>query len=148
MDNAPELTVEEAGERIKNNLNSVTVPAIMEKIAAVEYMVRGTSTYCFIKMDNGFEVYGHAACVDPANFDAQVGKTYAHKDAFGKLWALMGFALAEKLRGEYLEAPYGRDDFGTPLIRPSEGAHNIPKVIGTPVPEGYVPLVWRDRPAS
>lgn len=59
-----------------------------------------TLTLCIISLDNGFNVVGEAACVDPANFNAEVGQKIAYDNAFNKLWPLFGFALAEKRRAQ------------------------------------------------
>lgn len=47
---------------------------------------------------NGFQVgYGASACVDPANFDKELGEEYskinAIDDASNKLWELEGYLL-------------------------------------------------------
>lgn len=52
-------------------------------------------TICQITLDNGFSVRGESACVDPRNYDKDIGESLAHKDAFSKLWPLFGFLLAE-----------------------------------------------------
>jgi hypothetical protein len=73
-------------------------PAMMERrIRDVSYHVLpGTTvTICSITLDNGFSVRGEAACVDPRNFNADIGRTIAYKNAFEKLWPLFGFLVAE-----------------------------------------------------
>lgn len=61
-----------------------------------------TITLCFITVLNGFTVIGKSACVDPANYDAEIGKNIAYEDAFNQLWALFGFQLATQLRDQGL----------------------------------------------
>jgi Phage protein (N4 Gp49/phage Sf6 gene 66) family len=39
----------------------------------------------------GFTVSGHAACVDPANFDLKIGQAIAREDAANQLWKLEGY---------------------------------------------------------
>ena len=75
----------------------VTKDSIEAKIAKVDYLVLpdSTVTLCNITMKNGFSVRGESACVDPRNFNVEIGKGLAHKDAFGKLWAFEGYLLAE-----------------------------------------------------
>lgn len=60
------------------------------------YFIDQTVTVCSIRIDNGFSVRGESACVNPANFDIEIGKTIAYKNAFDKLWSLFGFLLAEE----------------------------------------------------
>lgn len=54
-------------------------------------------TFCVLVLRNGFTVTGESACASPENFDADVGKQIARKNAIEKLWPLMGYALKEKL---------------------------------------------------
>lgn len=47
---------------------------------------------------NGFAVTGEPSCaVSPANDDAELGEKLAIENAKDRLWALMGYALSEKL---------------------------------------------------
>lgn len=55
-----------------------------------------TVTICHLELDNGFSVRGESACVDPLNYDEKIGQKIAWDNAFGKLWHLFGFMLAEK----------------------------------------------------
>lgn len=54
-----------------------------------------TLLICVITLDNGFTVTGESACVDPENFDRQIGEKIAFDKAYDKLWPLFGFLLAE-----------------------------------------------------
>jgi hypothetical protein len=78
---------------------SIDKQHLEERIKDVDYLVLpGTTvTICSITMVNGFSVRGESACVDPKNFDEAKGRKYAYEDAFGKLWQLEGYLLADKL---------------------------------------------------
>jgi len=54
-----------------------------------------TVTICSITLDNGYSVRDESACVDPANFNREIGEKIAYDRAFNKLWQLFGFLLAE-----------------------------------------------------
>lgn len=56
-------------------------------------------TVCCLTLRNGFTVIGDAACASPANFDAERGRKIARDNARGKIWALEGYALRERLAG-------------------------------------------------
>lgn len=58
-----------------------------------------TVTVCMLTLDNGYSVRGESACVNPANFNEEVGREGARKDAVRKLWPLLGFRLADKRAG-------------------------------------------------
>jgi hypothetical protein len=75
----------------------VTLEYIQGRIASKDFTVLpdGTVTICNITLDNGYSVRGESACVDPANFNQEIGRHYAEKQAIDKLWPLFGFLLAE-----------------------------------------------------
>ena len=75
----------------------VTKDSIEEKIAKVDYLVLpdSTVTLCNITLKNGYSVRGESACVDPRNFNVEIGKGLAYKQAFDRLWPLEGYLLAE-----------------------------------------------------
>lgn len=54
-------------------------------------------TFCVLVLRNGFTVTGESACVSAANFDADIGRKVARKNAVEKLWPLLGFRLRDKL---------------------------------------------------
>lgn len=75
----------------------VTREGIERRIDDVGYMTIGaTVTICNITLNNGYSVRGESACVDPGNFNLEIGQSLAYKDAFSKLWALEGYLLAER----------------------------------------------------
>ena len=76
---------------------TVTLGYIKSRIAGEHFkrLGPGTLTHCTITLDNGFLVSGESACVDPANYRADIGERIAHDQAFAKLWPLFGFLLAE-----------------------------------------------------
>lgn len=76
----------------------VTRERIDARIKAVDYLVlpNSTVTICNITLENGYSVRGESACVDPRNFDMQIGRELANRDAYSKLWALEGYLLAER----------------------------------------------------
>lgn len=54
------------------------------------------TTFCVITLANGFSVTGQSACVDPANFNPQIGRDIAFRKARDELWPLLGFRLVDK----------------------------------------------------
>ncbi len=78
--------------------DKVTAAGIEKRITGVTYMVLpdSTVTICNVLLENGFSVRGEAACVDPRNFNMEIGRNLAYKDAFGKLWDFEGYLLAER----------------------------------------------------
>lgn len=74
----------------------ITAGYMESRITNTTYTVVDTLTLCTIKLDNGFQVTGESACVDPANYNREVGEKLAYDNAFRKLWPFFGFLLAEK----------------------------------------------------
>jgi len=80
----------------------VTADYINSRIATTEYLRIGqTVTLCSITLDNGYSVRGESACVNPENYNEEIGNKIAYDNAYHKLWPLFGFLLAEK---QYLGA--------------------------------------------
>ena len=76
----------------------VTKEGIEARIKGVDYSVlpNSTVTLCNITLDNGYSVRGEAACVDPGNFNMEIGQNIAYREAFNKIWPLEGYLLAER----------------------------------------------------
>lgn len=73
---------------------TVTEADVMAMIESEEIMKIGAkTTCCVLTLQNGFEVVGTSACVDPANYNEEIGATYARKRAMDKVWELEGYRL-------------------------------------------------------
>lgn len=81
----------------------VTKAEIQSKLESLTYkfgIVEGTTlTTCHSMLPNGFILgYGESACVDPANFNKELGEKYAKERcvaaSMDKLWEMEGYALA------------------------------------------------------
>ncbi|EGF19231.1 MULTISPECIES: Gp49 family protein [Haemophilus] len=85
-------------------MNSITEEFIKSQIANVEYhQLTGTTiTISVITLKSGFTVTGESACVDPNNFDVEIGNKIAYENAFDKLWQLFGFELKQKIGGDWM----------------------------------------------
>ena len=79
-------------------MSAVTNQSIDMRIDTVTYhrLPGTTTTICAIKMVNGFTVLGQSACVNPADFNRELGESLAHDDAREKLWPLEGYLAAER----------------------------------------------------
>lgn len=54
-------------------------------------------TFCVLVLKNGFTVTGESACASPENFNQEIGRKIARKNAVSKIWPLMGYELRSKL---------------------------------------------------
>ena len=87
----------------------LTKEFLESEIKDVEYnRLGGTITHCTIHTKSGFTFTGESACVDPNNFDRELGEKFAYEQAFEKMWMPYGFwlnkALAESDSFETKEA--------------------------------------------
>lgn len=57
-------------------------------------------TACLLTLRNGYQVLGESSCVDHRNFDEQVGRDLARRNARDKIWALEGYLLRDQLHYE------------------------------------------------
>lgn len=80
---APKVTIEDVEASIKDETYTV--------------LPDGRTTICQLTMDNGFTVDGHSACVSAANFNTELGNKYSREEAIKKVWAYLGFRLADRL---------------------------------------------------
>ncbi|MFO1421170.1 MAG: Gp49 family protein [Candidatus Competibacteraceae bacterium] len=81
------------------NAPRISLAQIEATIVGEEYHVfPGTAlTVCCLKLRNGFTVTGESAPVSAENFDAELGRKIARMRARERIWALEGYALAERL---------------------------------------------------
>jgi len=77
-------------------MNKVTENQVDDLLDAAEVttvVMHGKETLSCFKLENGFTITGRSACVDPANFDADLGKKIAREHAKRQLWAFEGYRL-------------------------------------------------------
>jgi hypothetical protein len=69
------------------------------------YVFSETSlTVCCLVLKNGFTVSGESACASPENFDAELGRKIARKNARDKIWMIEGYLLKDKIYNGKLTA--------------------------------------------
>ena len=70
-------------------------------IERAEYQRFGeTTTVCALILHSGFVVIGVSGCLNPADFDEQIGRDTAYKNAFDKLWELQGYHVKSQAEKE------------------------------------------------
>lgn len=83
------------------NKNTVTIEQVKENMQDV--IVRTLQdfgkpcTYVTVRMKNGFTLRESTTCVDPANYDEEIGKEICLKKIEDKIWFLLGYQLQEDL---------------------------------------------------
>lgn len=62
------------------------------------YVFPGTTlTVCALELKNGFMVTGESAAASKENFNADIGREIAFRNARDKIWSLEGYLLRQRL---------------------------------------------------
>jgi hypothetical protein len=80
-----------------NTVTASRITAMMDESETQEAVFWGKELVISYRLKNGFTILGRSACVDPANFDIEIGRHYARKDAEKQLWQLEGYLLQNAL---------------------------------------------------
>lgn len=64
--------------------------------AKFQYQQIGKTLIGHMTLENGFEIVESSACVDPANFDFEIGKEIVDKRLENRLWELEGYRIQVK----------------------------------------------------
>ena len=97
-----QLTEGEIEQEIQNRRKTsglrLTPQDIDATIKAEAYWVvpLTTTTICALTLHNGYVVIGKAACIEPANFDADIGRKIARDDARAQIWSYEGYRLCSR----------------------------------------------------
>jgi outer membrane lipopolysaccharide assembly protein LptE/RlpB len=84
----------------------VTLDSIKAKIKDEAYLVLpdGRTTLCVLTMENSFTITGTSACVDPSEFNINLGRKYAFEDALRQIFTVEAYLLCQKMHEENLKA--------------------------------------------
>ena len=75
-------------EDVLANMQDVIVRTVME--------FDKPCTYVTVRMKNGFTLRESTTCVDPANYNEEIGKEICLRKIEDKVWFLLGYALQDK----------------------------------------------------
>lgn len=94
-----EQAVEQRLQTLGLNAPRITPAHLDSKIVKEAYFVfPGTTlTVCCLHLENGFTVTGESAAASPENFNEEVGRDIAKRNARDKIWSLEGYLLRERL---------------------------------------------------
>lgn len=77
-------------------MNKVTIEHINTLLGSAEtqeHVFWDKELVVSYKLPSGFTITGRGACVDPKNFDIEIGRKVAREQAEHKLWELEGYML-------------------------------------------------------
>lgn len=84
-------------------MNTVTqdeIDALIDASEVQEHIFWGKELAVSYKLPSGFTILGRAACVDPANFDIEIGRKIAKESVEHQLWQLEGYRLQLELKSQ------------------------------------------------
>lgn len=76
-------------EQVAENMQDVLVRTLVD--------FGKPTTYVTVRMKNGFTLRESTTCVDPANYDEEIGKEICLRKLEDKVWFLLGYQLQEDL---------------------------------------------------
>lgn len=81
-----------SAEMIFDELSDYHKDLFKQWVSKVDFARMGIkTTACLVTLENGFELVGTSACVNPADFDEYLGKKYALIRALNELDSYAGF---------------------------------------------------------
>ncbi|HDR5269515.1 hypothetical protein E8M24_18840 [Bacillus thuringiensis] len=78
---------------MKNKITQEDINAILDKTQWTVEEFHGKCTVLVAKLPNGFILTESSACVDPANYDVNIGIECCKKRIIDKVWHLEGYRL-------------------------------------------------------
>lgn len=87
-------------------MNTVTqdqIDSLIDNAETQEALFWDKELVVSYRLESGFTICGRAACVDPANFNLEIGREIAKQDAICQLWQLEGYRLQLTLAGLIVE---------------------------------------------
>jgi len=76
------------------------IDALLDQAETQEHIFWNKELVVSYRLPSGFTVLGRGACVDPKNFDINMGRKVAREMAAHKLWQLEGYRLQLSMAGE------------------------------------------------
>lgn len=82
---------------MQNRITQEQIDSLLASAETQEAIFWEKELVVSFRLPCGFTVTGRGACVDPANFDIEIGRKVAREDAANQLWQLEGYRLQLEL---------------------------------------------------
>lgn len=82
---------------MKNTITQEDIDAILAETEVKVASVFGKTTVITAKLPNGFTITESSSCVDPDNYNEEMGRNLAMRKVVDKLWELEGYRLQSNL---------------------------------------------------
>jgi len=77
----------------ENKISPERIRDLLEHAVYFDQKMGDKTTVVVAKLPNGFEMVESSGCVDPANYDHELGVSICKKRLVDKLWMLEGYRL-------------------------------------------------------
>lgn len=74
-----------------NRVTQEQIDELLNSAETQEHVFWGKELVVSYRLPSGFTVTGRGACVDPANFDREIGRNVARSQVVDQLWQLEGY---------------------------------------------------------
>jgi hypothetical protein len=96
----PKETLEKANIKLANSNNTISQEDVDKFIACYkDYKLGDKTTVVQATLVNGFTIVESSSCVDPANFNQEIGIDICLNKIKDKIWFLLGFLLQTGVKG-------------------------------------------------
>lgn len=85
---------------MKNTVTQQQINELWNKATVIKTSVFNKCTIVACQLESGFIIVESSACVDPANYDSDMGYNICVERIKNKLWELEGYKLQNKLHEE------------------------------------------------
>ena len=82
---------------MKNTVTQEQIINLLNKSNVEVQTAFGKCTIVSVQLPNGFVITESSACVDPANYNEEIGKAICLNKIEDKLWELEGYCLQKEL---------------------------------------------------
>jgi hypothetical protein len=83
---------------LKNTVTNEQIKEIMDNSNFLIKTFLNKTTIVICQLPNGFTIVESSSCVDPTNYDEQVGAEICKKRIENKVWELEGYKLQDSLK--------------------------------------------------
>lgn len=125
-----------------NRVTQEQIEDLLNSAETQEHVFWNKELVVSYRLSNGFTVTGRGACVDPANFDPEIGRQVARRQVEDQLWQLEGYRKQLELAESGALPPPGQDD--GPANTPDQPYQNLNQPV---ISEAYWPAA-RPNPAA
>ena len=69
-------------------MDKIKAEELESLINCVNYKVDKALTICVLELTSGYKVVGHSSCLNPEDFNQEIGEKLSYDSAFDQLWEL------------------------------------------------------------